>query len=301
MRSRPRPVTIPLGHLVETNVSSSAVQPVLALLAHRVGGNPMQYMIEKALAFHDLDWRYFTFEVAPADLGDAVRGLRALGFSGAHCADPHKQAVISLLDRTTDAAATAGSVNLILREGDALVGENTEGKGVVAALRRVRDPAGKQVVLLGAGRVACAVAVELATAGMAGLAIVNRTEARAAELAALLASKFSIPVSAVPWQGEYTLPPEAEILIHATSLGQGAADAALPLALDSLRPEVLVADVTPDLPQTRLLSEAAGRGCRTIDGLSMFIEHVALGFQLWTGVDPDRQVLREAVEEFLEL
>jgi shikimate dehydrogenase len=71
--------------------------------------------------------------------------------------------------------------------------------------------------------------------------------------------------------------------------------------LESLRPELLVADVTPDPPQTPLLHEAAAKGCKTLDGLTMFIEQVAVSFQLWTGVDPDRGVLREAVEEYWEV
>lgn len=282
-------------------MSSSAVQPLLALLAHPVGGNPMQYMIEKAFAHHDLDWRYLTFEVAPDHLGDAVRGLRALGFRGSHCAEPHKQAVIPLLDRTTETATMVGSVNLIFREADALVGDNTEGKGIVRAIRRASDPAGKRVVLLGAGRVATAVALELAAAGVAGLTIVNRTEARAAELAARLAGKIEPPAIVLAWQGDFALPSDADILIHATNLGQEAGDALPPLALDSLRPDLVVADVTPGPPPTRLLGEAAQRGCKTVDGLAMFIERVAFDLRLWSGVDPNRQVLREAVEEFLEL
>jgi shikimate dehydrogenase len=282
-------------------VSSSAVQPLLALLAHPVGGNPMQYMIEKAFAHHDLDWRYLTFEVGPDNLGDAVRGLRALGFRGSHCAEPHKQAVIPLLDRTTETAAMVGSVNLIFREADALVGDNTEGKGIVGAIGKVLAPAGKRVVLLGAGRIARAVAIELAAAAAASLTIVNRTEARAGELAALLAGKFDPPASAVAWQGDFAVPPDADILIHATSLGQKAGDALPPLVLDSLRADLVVADVTPGPPQSRLLAEAAQRGCKTVDSLAMFIEQVAFDFQLWSGVAPDRQVLREAVEEFLEL
>ena len=280
-------------------MSSSAVQPLLPLLAHPVGGNPTQYMLEKAFAHHDLDWRYLTFEVAPDNLGDAMRGLRALGFRGGHCADPHKQAVIPLLDRTTDAAATIGAVNLICRDGDAFVGDNIEGRCVVNTIRRTLDPAGKQVVLLGAGRVARAVALELAAAGAAGLTVVNRNEDRAAELVAMLAGKSELPVSTVAWQGEYAVPPEAEILIRATSKLAG--DARLPLAIDSLRPELLVADATPGLLQTPLLGEAAQRGCKTVNGLAMFIEQVATSFQLWTGVEPRRQVLCEAVEEFLEL
>jgi len=285
----------------ETIVANSAAQPLLALLAHPVGGNPMQYMIEKAFAHHDLDWRYLTFEVPPENLADAIRGLRALGFRGGHCADPHKQAVIPLLDRTTDTAAVVGAVNLIFREGDALVGENTQGRGVINTIRNSRDPAGKHVVLLGAGRLARAVALELAAAPVASLTVVNRNEARAAELVALLTDKVTVPVSSVSWQGEYAVPEQAEILIHATSLSHETSQARPPLALNSLRPGLLVADVTPDLPQTQLLSDAAARGCTTVDGLSMFIEQVAASFQLWTSVDPDRQVLREAVEEFLGL
>ena len=181
-------------------------------------------MVEKAVAHHDLDWRYLTFEVPPEELGDAVRGLRALGFRGAHCAHPHQQAVVALLDRTTDAAAMIGAVNLIFREGNALVGENTEGKGVVQAIRATLDPAGKHVVLLGAGHIARAVAVELAAAGVASLTIVNRTESRAAELAALLSGKFAVPVSTVPWYSDYAVPPEAEVLVNATSIEHGEED-----------------------------------------------------------------------------
>ena len=282
-------------------MSSPAVQPLLALLASHVGGNPTQYMFEQAFAHHDLDWRYLTFEIVPENLGDAVRGLQVLGFRGGHCADPHKQAVLSWLDRTTDTAALVGAVNLIFREENALVGENTEGKGVVRAIGRVFDPAGKRVVLLGAGRVARAVAVELATAGAAAITVVNRTESHAGELVGLVAEKSKTTVSASPWQGDYAVPSEADILIHATSLGRGASEDRLPLAYDSLRPELLVADVTADSSGTGLLGEAARRGCTTVDGLSMFIEQAAIGFQLWTGVDPDRRVLREAVEEYLEL
>jgi shikimate dehydrogenase len=280
---------------------SPAVQPLLALLASRVGGNPTQYMFEQAFAHHELDWRYMTFEIDAADLGDAVRGLRVLGFRGGHCADPHKQAVIPFLDRTTEAAALVGAVNLIYRDENSLVGENTEGKGVVQSIRPLLDPAGKRVVLLGAGRTARAVAVELAASGAEGLTIVNRTESHAAELAALLDGKFPTPIVTVSWCEDYIVPPEADILINATSLGRGEPETPLPLAADSLRPELLVADVAADSPQSWLLGQAARHGCQTVDGLTMFIEQAAIGFQLWTGVDPNRQVLREAVEEFLGL
>lgn len=280
-------------------MSSSAVQPLLALLACRASGNPLQYMIEQAIARHDLDWRFLTFEVDPENLGDAVRGLRALGFLGAQCAEPHKKAVLPLLDRVTDAAAMVGAVNLIVREENALAGENTEGRGVVQSIRNVFDLTGKHVTLLGAGQFARATAVELASAGVAGLTIVNRTESRAVELASLLSEKFSIAVTAVAWQGDYAVPPETNVLIHATSLAGAADNVPLPLAADTLRPDLFVVDATPYVPHTWLLDETAKRGCSTLDGLTVCIEQVAISLRLWMNLDADRQVLREAAEEFL--
>jgi len=282
-------------------VSSTAVQPIVALLSDPVGGNPTQYMIEKAFAHHQVDWRYLTVEVHPEDLGDAIRGIRAMGFGGGHCGDPHKRAVAPLLDRTTNVAEAAGVVNLMFREEGLLVGENTEGKGLLKSLGRVTDPAGKRVVLLGAGKVARGIAVELAGAGVAEVIVVNRTRQRGEELAGLLADKFDISAAAVPWEGPYELPAETDLLINATSLGREDPDAQVPIVLDDLRPESIVADVTTNPPQTWLLREAVGRGCSTLDGLEMYIDQVAIALQLWTGVDPDCDVMREAIEEFLEL
>jgi shikimate dehydrogenase len=282
-------------------MSSSAVQPLLALVAAHVGGNPTQYMFEKAFAHHELDWRYLTFEIEPENLGDAVRGLRVLGFRGGHCGSPHKQAVSAWLDRTTDTAAMIGSVNSVFRDGDTLVGDNIEGKGVVQAIRGAVDLAGKRAVLLGAGNAARAVAVELAAAGVAELAVVNRAESRATELATMLATKFQTPVATVAWQGEFAVPPETDILIHATSLARGSDDMRPSILIDTLRPGLTVADLTAVSSDVGLLAAAGEHGCKTIDGLSMIIEQAAIGFRLWTGVDPNRQVLREAAEEFLGL
>ncbi|MBN1393662.1 MAG: shikimate dehydrogenase [Pirellulales bacterium] len=279
-------------------MSSPAVQPLLALLAHPVGGNPTQYLVERAFAERDLDWRYMTFEVAPKDLAAAVGGLRVLGFQGAHCDHPHKQAVIPLLDRVDETAAAVGAVNFIYRREDTLVGDNLEGRGFVESLRRLVDPAGKQVVILGAGRLARAAGVELAAAG-ASLMIVNRTLARAEELAALLVEKYKTSAVAAAWEGDFTVPLDTEVLLQATSIDQTADR--LPLGGGSLRPELIVADAAINPPQTRLLRDAAERGCKTIDGLCAFIEQVAIALRRWTGAEPDRQTLREAAEEFLEL
>jgi shikimate dehydrogenase len=277
------------------------MQSILALLAQPVAGSPRQYMIEKAFARHDLDWRYLSFDVDPENLLDAVKGLKALGFRGGHCDSPHKQAIVALLDRTTEIAAAVGAVNVLFRDGEELVGDNTEGKGVLGALKQAFDPAGKKIVILGAGRVGRATAWELAEAKAGEIVAVDRVESHAAELAQILSGKFSVPVATAIWQDRYAVPADAEILIHATNLSRESPDALPPIDLASLRPELFVADVSPDQPQTPLLRAAAEKGCKTLDGLTMFIEQVAVSFQKWTGIDPDRGVLREAVEEYWEV
>src|SRR5512142_1631569 len=164
-------------------------QELTACFGQPVAENPTQAMVEAAYRHHRLDWRYLTVEVAPADLGAAVAGARAMGFRGFNCTIPHKVAVLPLLDALGESAALMGAVNCVVRRGDRLVGENTDGKGFLEALRPLRDPAGARVLVLGAGGAARAVAVELALAGARALTIVNRTRARGEALAALLAGK----------------------------------------------------------------------------------------------------------------
>jgi shikimate dehydrogenase len=277
---------------------SSSLQEICALLGQPVAGNPTQFMMEKAFAHHGLEWRYLTLEVAPDDLADAVRGMRAMGFRGGNITKPHKVAVVSLVDRLSDAAALMGAVNCLVREGGELVGENTDGKGFMQSLRDVADPAGKQVVLLGAGGAARAIGVELALAGAAAILVVNRTPERGQQLAELLASKSCASTTWSPWEGDFKLPETAEIIINATSIGLNDPDARVPVCFSHDGQARVVADVVASPPDTRFLHEAKEAGATTLDGLGMIVHQGAIGFKLWTGIDPDVAVMREAVEEF---
>ena len=127
--------------------------------------NPTVAMIEAAFQHHGMDARYINCEVEPAALGDAVRGARAMGWRGFNCSIPHKVAIIPHLDGLGQSAATIGAVNCAVRRGDKLIGENTDGDGFVESLRTIVDPAGKSLVVFGAGGAARAIAVEAALAG----------------------------------------------------------------------------------------------------------------------------------------
>jgi shikimate dehydrogenase len=280
-------------------VTHPAIQEIVAVFGQPVAGNPTQYMMEKAFAQVGLDWRYLTLEVAPEALGDAVRGMRAMGFRGCNLTIPHKVAVIEHLDRTSEAATLMGAVNCVHRVGGELVGENTDGKGFVQSLKEIADPAGKNVVILGAGGAARAIAVEVGLAGAAAITVVNRDEQRGRELAELLNEKVKVAGSSVRWEGDYQVPPEAEVVINATSIGLGDPEARVPLDAGTLEADMVVADVIFNPPETRFLRDAQARGCQTLDGLGMLVNQAVIAFRIWTGSDADPQVMREALEEFL--
>ena len=120
--------------------------------------------------------------------------------------------VIQHLDRTSEAATLMGAVNCVNRVGDELIGENTDGKGFVQSLREVTDPADRDVVVLGAGGAARAIAVELALAGAARITIVNRSQQRGEELATLIHEKVSVPTVYSGWENDYQVPPETEVI-----------------------------------------------------------------------------------------
>lgn len=278
-----------------------ALQEIVCCLGQPVAGNPTQYMMEKAFAAAGLDWRYLTLEVPAEKLADAVRGLRALGFRGANFTIPHKVAVIPLLDSLSPAAELMGAVNCIKRDGDKLLGENTDGKGFVQSLKPVLDPAGKKVVIIGAGGAARAIAVELGLSGAAEIVVVNRSNPRGQDLVTLLNDRVKVASRLEVLKGDYVVPPETDVLINATSIGLGDAQARVPVDMNSLRQELVVADVIFNPPRTRLIRDAEARGCRTLDGLGMLVNQAVIGFKIWTGVDPDAAVMREALEEFLNI
>ncbi len=272
-----------------------------------VAGNPTQYMMEKAFAACGLDWRYLTLEVPAENLEDAVRGMKAMGFHGGNFTMPHKQTVIPLLDGLSEAAAMMGAVNCVNRVDDPAggepkyVGENTDGKGFVQSLRELTDPAGKQIAILGAGGAARAIAVELAIAGAGEITIVNRTAEHGQELVDLLTDKAKVAAKYIPWTGDYEVEEATDVLINGTSIGLFNGDEPVPINYDSLNKTTVVADVVFNPPNTYFLREARQRGCQTLDGLGMLVNQAVIGFKIWTGVDPDPVVMREALEEYLEL
>ena len=262
--------------------------------------NPTVAMVEAAYRHHGLDFRYINCEVPPEKLGDAVRGARAMGWVGFNCSLPHKVAVIQHLDGLGASAEVMGAVNCaVLREGR-FIGENTDGKGFLASLQTVVDPAGKTVVLFGAGGAARAIGVELAFAGARRILVVNRGQARGTELADLLNARTRAKAEFLEWPRGYRIPEDVEIVVNATSIGlYPDVDGRLDLDVSSLRPGLVVADVITNPPRSPLIRDAEARGCRVLDGLGMLVNQGVIGVKYWTGVDVDPAVMRRTLEDLL--
>ncbi len=278
------------------STSQHFLHELVGSMSQGADGNPTVVMIEAAFRHHGLHWRYVNLEVSPEQLGDAVRGAKAMGFRGFNCSLPHKVSVIAHLEGLGESAAVMRAVNCVVRRGDRFIGENTDGKGFLKSLRTVIDPAGKSVVLFGAGGAARAIAVELGLAGVRRITIVNRSEARGAELAGLLRDALRLDARLEVWRGEHAVAEDADIVINGTSIGLYDGGARLPIALESLRPGMVAADVVFNPVQTRFLIEAASRGCIPLDGLGMLVNQGVVGIQYWTGIDPDPAVMRRALE-----
>lgn len=254
-------------------------------------GSPVRHslspvILNTAFEASGLDWAFLAFEVPEGRGADAVVAMRVLGLGGLSVTMPHKAAVSQAVDELTPAAAALGAVNCVFRQGDTVVGDNTDGPGFVDALRVDEgiDPSGARCVVVGAGGAGRAVARALGETGAADIVIVNRSRPRA-EAAAAVAG----PHGRVGDPGAIV---EADIVVNATPLGMGVVVAAdrsaepLPFAVDLLRPGQVVADLIYHPVTTPLLVAARERGAMAVNGLGMLIHQAAHAFRRWVGEEP---------------
>jgi len=275
-------------------------EELTGVFGYPVAENPTCVMQQAAFEALGLQWRYLTIEVHPESLTPAIVGAKAMGFRGINLTIPHKVAVMPLLDGIAPDAEMIGAVNTVRRDSDGLfIGENTDGKGFLRGVREDAgiDPAGKRIVLLGAGGAARAVAVELALAGAAEITVVNRSVERGESMTGDLVARTGAKASFVPWTSTYRVGKDVDILVNSTSIGLYPDVDAMPdVALDDVSPNLLVCDVIPNPPSTPFLRAATERGLPTLDGLSMLVYQGVIGFQMWTGETPPEDVMRDALK-----
>lgn len=260
-------------------------------------GDPVRHSLSPAIhnaafAALGLDWAFLAFPVVAGRAPEALAGAMALGVVGLSVTMPHKAAVLALVDRATPRAAALGAVNTVVRQGEVLMGDNTDGPGLVESLRSDQgfDPDGRRCLVVGAGGAARAVVLALAQAGAAQVVVVNRSRDRAEAAAALAGATGRV--------GEAADADGVELIVNATPLGMDRSPAvADPLAVpaERLGPGQLVVDLVYHPLVTPLLSAARGRGARTANGLGMLVHQAGHAFRLWTGAEPPLEVMAQAV------
>ena len=276
---------------------------LVGVFGYPVSENPTGVMQEAGFQVLHLDWRYLTIEVYPQDLGAAMQGLRAFHMKGINLTIPHKVEVLKYLDEVRPEAALMGAVNTVVRVGNKLIGENTDGKGFMHALTQDAkvDPAGKNVLVLGAGGAARSITVELALAGAQHINIVNRSAERGQVLTELLNSKTPVKASFIQWQGTHSISKDTDILVNATSIGLLPNASERPdINYDLIHPGMVICDVIP-APMTPFLQAAQDRGAQIVDGLGMLVYQGAIGFKLWTGLEAPVEAMHEALSKAFSL
>lgn len=269
------------------------------LLAHPAGHSLSPVMHDAAFAAAGIDARYEAWDVPPERLASSLERLRGDGFLGANVTVPHKRAVLDHVDEVTDEARAIGAVNTLRSDGGRLRGDNTDAIGFASALREAGlDPAGRTIVLLGAGGAARAVAHALLRGGARSIRIRNRTRATAEALTRATGDDARVRVFAADDPEAHR---GAEWWINATSVGmarEGDVRDESPVAREAFAAS---ADATAAIDlvyrprRTRFLREAREAGLRTVDGVGMLVHQGAASFRAWTGRAAPVDVMREAV------
>ncbi len=271
-------------------------------------GDPVEHSLSPVMhnaAFQELglDYAYLAFRVSRERLGEAVAGIRALGFAGANVTIPHKIEVMKYLDEVDSLAQQIGAVNTIVNEDGKLVGYNTDGEGALQALSDSGiELKGKRVVLLGAGGAAHAIAFTLAKKErLQSLSVLNIIESESKALAQRVRTQTNTPTNGMLLSAESLerAVEQAEVLINATSVGMSprTSESIVPKGL--LRKDLVVFDIVYNPIETRLVREAREAGCVVVTGEKMLVNQGAKSFELWTGKTAPVKKMLEVVKKSL--
>jgi shikimate dehydrogenase len=287
---------------ITTAFTSPTLIEKCCLIAQPVAGNPTHFMVEQAFALSGLDWRFMSFEVAPASLDDAMRGIRALGFRGVKVAEPHQETVIEYLDDLTDRARLCGSVNCVTYDGTRLLGDNTEGAALVELIEEQTEIKGSRAMIVGAGRLARALATAIAQAGASSIVVASRSSAAGQRLVDSIQNEKT-DAALIEYGDKKPIKIERDIalLVNAASLSSLNPSAPLPMDATVAGSDGIVVDVAYNSPATWLTRAATARGCRVIAGVDLYVRQTALALATWTGTPTDLAAMHDAAEEFLGL
>ena len=249
-----------------------------------------------------LDYVYIPFRVKAENLKSAIDGFKALNVVGINVTLPHKKAVLPLMDRVSEEAQLIGAVNTMVFKDGVVKGHNTDARGFLASLyeKGIDSVRGMKVVVLGAGGGARAIVTGLALESVSSITIANRTVENAVKLADDLSKKTDVQMKGIPLD-ESELSDhvsKCDLLVSTITAGM---DPNIKLSIDPdwLQKDCIVCDIVYTPPETNLLKSAMDKGLKTVGGMGMLVHQGAISFQLWTGLQPPLETMRQALIQAL--
>lgn len=252
-----------------------------------------------AFAHLGLDYVYIPMEVAPEDIGSALKGIRALNFAGVNLTIPHKKTALKHMDEIDEESRLLGVVNTVVNKDGRLKGYTTDGKGFMRSLKEHGGGffvKGKTAFILGAGGSAYAISGALAKEKVSKIYICNRTEERAVLLKKHLSERLGFKKAytvAFEDRNEGKYWEDVQIVVNTTSVGMKKGDPLL-IKEKNLKGREFVYDLVYNR-KTELIKTAGKNGIPNADGLLMLVYQGAVSFELWTGKKAPVEVMKEAV------
>jgi shikimate dehydrogenase len=258
--------------------------PRLAVLGHPVSHSRSPAMQNAALGALELeDWSYRAIDATPDAFEMTVRELAEVGYAGVNVTVPHKEAALALADEASEASRQIGAANTLVFDGKRIEAHNTDADGLLASLPDL--PRDRRTLLLGAGGAARAALWALLWEG-AKVEVWNRTPERAAAICEELGGELVLE----PDQGEY------DLIVNTSAAGLGGEDPFehLPLQQNRFAESQTVVDMVYGERRSPLLIAAEAAGAATVDGLEILVQQGARSLEIWTGCEPDLNVMRRA-------
>lgn len=272
-------------------------EKLVGVFGDPVDENPTIVIMQSGFDHLKLPLRYVSVTVKDGDLEAAMKGMRAMNFTGIGITMPHKQKVLQYLDEVEENAAIMGAVNFVYWRDGKLRGENTDGQGFMLSMKKGGvETKGKKAVVLGAGGVARAITVELANAGVTHITVVNIVEDQGKDLVKTLSEKTPADAEFVLWDHTYQVPADTDILVNGTSIGFADGNDCPNIDFATVKPNMIVCDVIPNKETTRFLDNARAIGCRTFNGLGMLVNQSLRCFEVWTGEAAPVEIMEKALK-----
>jgi shikimate dehydrogenase len=268
-------------------VSPGGATRVAGIIGDPVSHSRSPAIHNAAFAALGLDWVFVAFRVPMGAAVRALDGVRALDIAGLSVTMPHKRDAAEACDELTPTASALGAVNTVVARDRVLLGDSTDGEGLVRSLRDEGvDPAGARILVLGAGGAARAIVHALGAHGADVTVAARRRDA--AESAAALAPRARV----LDLDQAGPALAQCDVVVNATPLGMRGERP--PFPADSLAGLALVLDTVYHPLETPLLAEARARGVACANGLGMLVHQAAIAFETLTGATAPLDVMRAA-------